>query len=289
MTPVSLYIPCYNVGGTLDKVLHGVLAQTYAPDEIIVVDDGSTDTTLFVANHFPVTIVRHQSNRGLAAARNSGIRAARNELVASLDGDVFPDKDWLRHLMECFQFDPEQRLALVGGALHEANTDTVADFYRAFSLPQHLGDQPIKNPRIVFGADTIIRKSVVEKVGWYSERFRTNYEDMDMYRRILARGYAAFYQPAAIAMHLRRDSIRSIVRTQWRWNTEAYYTPICWQNTWQAIVKHLGLFQRQVTAAVKKPYWPLLWLSIYVLLHAILCELNLLLRKKLGLKLPIAC
>jgi GT2 family glycosyltransferase len=70
---VSVYIPCYNVANYLAPVLEGALQQTLPPDEILVIDDGSKDQTCEIAARYPVTIVRHERNRGLAAARNTGI------------------------------------------------------------------------------------------------------------------------------------------------------------------------------------------------------------------------
>src|ERR1700682_2295737 len=93
---VSVYIPAYNVAKFLSRTIDGVLAQTYPADEILLIDDGSSDATVDIAGRYPsVTVVRHDSNRGLSAARNTAFRTARNELVASLDADCVPTTDWL--------------------------------------------------------------------------------------------------------------------------------------------------------------------------------------------------
>ncbi len=84
---VSLYIPCYNAERYIARAIEGALRQTNALDEILVVDDGSKDGTREIASRYPVRIISHDRNRGLAAARNTGFRNARNELVASLDAD----------------------------------------------------------------------------------------------------------------------------------------------------------------------------------------------------------
>lgn len=87
-TPVSIIIPTHNRAGFLVRAVDSVLAQTYRNFELIVVDDGSTDSTsqLLAAYGREVTVVR-QENRGPAAARNLGIRQARHPLLAFLDSD----------------------------------------------------------------------------------------------------------------------------------------------------------------------------------------------------------
>ena len=87
-TPVSVIIPTHNRAGFLAQAIDSVLAQTYANFELIVVDDGSTDETpSLLASYGRGLISLRQENRGPAAARNAGIRAARYPLLAFLDSD----------------------------------------------------------------------------------------------------------------------------------------------------------------------------------------------------------
>jgi len=85
--PVSVVVPLFNGERFLGAALQSVVDQTRPPEEIVVVDDGSTDTGPTVARSFPGVRVIRQSNAGTAAARNAGIAAARCELVAFLDQD----------------------------------------------------------------------------------------------------------------------------------------------------------------------------------------------------------
>jgi len=86
---VSVIIPCYNHGHYLPCAVNSVLAQTFTDWEAIIVDDGSTDNTREVAAQFTDPRIRYiyQENRGLAAARNTGIRAAQGKYLAFLDAD----------------------------------------------------------------------------------------------------------------------------------------------------------------------------------------------------------
>ena len=85
---VSVTIPSYNAATTLAETLDSVLAQTYQPIEIIVVNDGSTDTTQEVLSRYRECVrVVHKTNGGLASARNAGFLAAQGKYIAVLDSD----------------------------------------------------------------------------------------------------------------------------------------------------------------------------------------------------------
>lgn len=91
---VSVIIPTYNRANLVGKAIKSVLSQTYQDFEIIVIDDGSTDNTEETVksfNNFKIRYICHSDNRGISAARNTGIRASRGEYIALLDSD----DEWL--------------------------------------------------------------------------------------------------------------------------------------------------------------------------------------------------
>lgn len=87
---VSVIIPCYNYGKYLGKAIESVLSQSYTHFEIIVVDDGSTDDTREVAQNYDLVKYIYQSNQGVSAARNNGIKNSTGKFLVFLDAD-----DWL--------------------------------------------------------------------------------------------------------------------------------------------------------------------------------------------------
>jgi len=94
---ISVVIPSYNRAHTLQQALQSVFAQSSAVDEVILVDDGSTDdSAMMVARQFPQVSVIRQPNGGVSAARNRGIEAAQHEWIALLDSDDC----WLPHKVE---------------------------------------------------------------------------------------------------------------------------------------------------------------------------------------------
>jgi len=215
---VTAYVPCYNAAESLEASLEGLLAQTYAISEILVVDDGSTDRTAQVARRFPVRVIRHDRNRGLAAARNTAIRESRYSFIASVDADVVPTPSWLEELMSAMT---ESHVAGAGGKCYEHFQESAADRWRAMHLIQDLGAENLEiTPSMnsgLSGFAAVFRKSALERVGGYNEQYLTNFEDWDISVRLRAAGYTLMYHTAALAVHMRRDTAMSVVRTAWRW------------------------------------------------------------------------
>jgi len=103
---VSVIIPTYNRAHLVGRAIKSVLNQTYQDFELIIVDDGSTDNTEKVIKRFDdkrIRYIKHEKNKGGAAARNTGIKAARGEYIAFLDSDDewLPEK--LKRQMEVFK------------------------------------------------------------------------------------------------------------------------------------------------------------------------------------------
>ena len=234
---LTVYIPCYNAARFIEASIQALLAQTRPPDEVLVIDDGSSDNSVKLASCFPVRVIRHEKNKGLAAARNTAFVCATHPFVGAIDADVLPDPTWLEYLVEHF-VDP--RVAGVGGRLIEAHRSTPADAWRAEQMPQDLGLEriDIEQPshRRLGGFGTICRKEVVLSVGGYDEKYRTNYEDVDLCARLLAAGHKLVFEPRSIAYHQRRDSIRSVIRTSWHWDFYFHYFQGGYNRIWLKVL-----------------------------------------------------
>ena len=117
---VSVIIPAYNCAAYIQAAVDSALAQSRVPDEIIVVDDGSTDGTDRVLAQYeaPVRVIR-QANAGVSAARNTGLRAAQSDLITFLDGDDTFTQDSIARRVEIFQASPE--VGVIYGDMHVIN------------------------------------------------------------------------------------------------------------------------------------------------------------------------
>ncbi len=271
---ISLYFPCYNAEATIGDCLEGALKQTYPIDEILVVDDGSTDGSIEIASQYPVKIVRHEVNKGLAAARNTAIRSARGDFIAALDSDCVPEPNWLEVLMANFT---SEDIIGVGGKLIEAHTRTVADLWRSIHLHQHWGDEKIVNPQFLFGANTVYRKDAMLSVGLYDEAYRTNYEDCDLFARLQKLDSTMVYEPFAQARHLRTDSVTSVVKTRWNWNQPLYQKNGCFDNfekLTQKIDLNMGVSEQYLEGDIAQRKFQLLYPDLLMAAYHALLDLK---------------
>ena len=143
MEKVSLYVPCYNGEDTIRECLESILYQSYKIDEILLINDASLDKTVEIAAQFPIRIITHEKNKGLAACRNAALKEAKNDFIVSLDADCVADREWLKELMGCFRDDS---IAGAGGMLREKYAFKTADKWRAIHMAQHWGNGLLENP-----------------------------------------------------------------------------------------------------------------------------------------------
>jgi O-antigen biosynthesis protein len=213
MPDILLRTPCFNGARYLPRALPALHRLNRATStRIVLIDDGSTDDSAVMARDAGIEVRAQPENLGLAAARNRGSAAVDGAFVASLDADVAPSETWLDVLHAHLTSDPT--LGGVGGELIESVTTGSVNAYRARHGAQRWGAAPMRNPPHLYGANTLFRTTVLREVGGYDERYRTNFEDVDLCHRLRARGVQLAYDPAATCFHLREDDFESLVRQQ---------------------------------------------------------------------------
>jgi glycosyltransferase involved in cell wall biosynthesis len=186
---VSVVIPAFNAERFLGEAIESVRAQTYAPLETIVVDDGSTDGTAVVASAFSEVTVIEQANAGPSAARNRGFAASRGEFIAFQDADDLMTADKLevqagllidRAEVGCVL--AEQELLVEPGTempfwIEGSKVQTVMP-----PRPPELEGEPLVHPMSL-----VVRREVFELVGGFDESMRTA-EDLDWMLRASEEG-----------------------------------------------------------------------------------------------------
>lgn len=127
---ISVIIPTYNSEKYLPEAIESVLAQTYEPLEIIVIDDGSTDNTSEAIKRFGSSIQYHcQVNSGSAAARNLGIELAKGDFFAFLDADDLWVEDKMTRQIKAFENNPE--LDIVFGLVQQFHSPDLEESMKA--------------------------------------------------------------------------------------------------------------------------------------------------------------
>jgi cellulose synthase/poly-beta-1,6-N-acetylglucosamine synthase-like glycosyltransferase len=275
MNKITLYIPCYNVARFLDRTIPAVMNQSYPIEEVLIIDDGSTDDTLKVArrlaieSRYPIRVIALGANQGLAHARNVGFTEAQTEFVASLDADCIPEPDWLEKLMNHFS---DQMTAGACGKLIETALYCAADQWRATHMYQHWGNKRILNPRFLFGHSNIYRKSAVIKAGLYDERNKTNAEDIQISLALKNLGYHLVYDPSAITRHLKTDTLSSVLNAEFRYGLAK--SKKGWIDASRRIIWHLANFMIHFKNDIAARRLAIIHISLIYPFWMIFCELK---------------
>jgi glycosyltransferase involved in cell wall biosynthesis len=212
-TPLcSLIIRAYNEEAHIGRLLSGVMQQTVADVEIILVDSGSTDATVAIARQYPVEVVALRPEEfSFGRALNLGCRAARGEFLVFASAHVYPIyQDWLERLLAPFA-EPDVVLSYgrQRGAPHSKYSErqVFETWYPARSEIRQR--HPFAN-----NANCAIRRWAWQALP-YDEAL-TGLEDVDWAKRAIAEGGALAYVAEAEVVHVHDESAAQIYRRYWR-------------------------------------------------------------------------
>ena len=206
----AVVIPNYNGARWLPGVLESVAAQTVAPAEVLVVDDGSTDGSAAVAEGFAgVRVLRLERNGGFARAANTGVAAVVAEAVALVNTDVVLAPDWLERALGALDADG----AAVATKLLDLADPTVlysaGDVLRRDGVCEQRGrferdEGRYDAPGEVFSAcagAALYRRAAVQAAGGFDERLGMYLEDVELGLRLRLAGWGCAWEPRAVARH----------------------------------------------------------------------------------------
>ena len=234
---MSIILCSLNGAAGVDRCLRALGQQTIRDRlQVIVVDDGSADDTSAVAAKHGVTVIRHEVNRGISAARNSGLTAAQGRVVAFVDDDCEPEPGWAAHLLATYGDNvigaggpilPTCPPGYLAGYLGRHNplqpqeknlakSDRIAyRFYlylrRQWARPQPGGRRDVYS---LVGANMSFLRAAVTGIGGFDERFRFGAEEVDLCRRLVQaypQGRLAYIPEARVRHHFEpalRDTLR---------------------------------------------------------------------------------
>ena len=209
---VSVIVCSYNGGPTLASCLDSLGKLNYPKYEVILVDDGSTDDTSYIAAQFPWVRYIHQSNQGLSHARNTGAAAAKGEVFAYTDSDCMVDPDWLYYLIGTLV---SGDYAGVGGpnVTPPAKSWIQACVAAAPGGPSHVLLTDVVAEHIP-GCNMAFYRWAFEGVGGFDTEYRKAGDDVDFCWRIQQAGWVVAFSPTAIVWHYRRFTLRAFLRQQ---------------------------------------------------------------------------
>ena len=166
---ISVVVPVYNGGKTIRATIEQLLTQSIKPDEIIVVDDGSTDDTPDILKSFGNQIkVLSKTKGGPASARNAGIRASSSALIAFTDSDCFPAQDWLEQIVKGFH---SLSVVGVGGIVCGVSDGLIAEYVdlHGWMNPHCAGG----NVLYLVTANACVRSDALNRANLFDERPRS--------------------------------------------------------------------------------------------------------------------
>lgn len=223
MEKVSIIIPTYNRANLLAAAARSVLQQTYSDFELLIIDDGSTDNTHAVAESLDDERIRYlkiPENKGVAAARNEGLRQAKYDYIAFQDSDDFWMPGKLEKQMALLTEMPEAGLLYCPYLCQKADGSTILVPGSNIPLPEKQGQiYPYMLQRNTIGTPTVLlRKKCLENTGLFNESL-TCLEDWEFFLRI-ARDYEiAFQEEAMVRVNLSKDGVSH--------NISGYYKARC--------------------------------------------------------------
>jgi len=193
---VSVIIPAYNAATYLPHAMESVMRQTFADWEIVLVDDGSTDHTAAVCQEYQSKLQRlqyiHQPNRGISAARNTALQAARGEFIALLDADDVWLPQRLERGVKVLDSEPETGLVHARVARIDGNGVVLGQLKVE---PKHLSGRIARNIYTrrahIICPTAMFRRTCLETIGLFDEALRTT-EDRDLWFRIARRWRVAY-------------------------------------------------------------------------------------------------
>jgi GT2 family glycosyltransferase len=178
--------------------------------EMVVVDDGSSDSTAEVVSHYPDVRLLSQPPRGPAAARNLGVHAARARVVLFTDADCAPRADWARTLLEALE---TTGAAGAKGTYSTAQRSLVARFVQVEYETKYLRMRRRDSIDFVDTYSAAYRREVLLEVGGFDERLpSTSLADQELSFRIAGRGHRLTFVPEAVVDHLHASTLRAYAR-----------------------------------------------------------------------------
>jgi GT2 family glycosyltransferase len=266
MPRVSVVVPNWNKSALLKKVLSDLVMQDLQPEEVIVVDNGSTDNSVEIALAAGARVLQLTSNQGFCHAVNRGLQACHSEWIAILNNDVQLASNWLSRLVEAATaagawFASGKLLDAGDKSRLDGTYDAICRGACAWRCGHGRLDAPIWNQQRVIQfaplTASLFRSDLFERIGLLDEDFESYLEDIDFGLRCSIQHVYGIYVPEAMAYHhgsatlgkWHPDTVRKIARNQLllvakhypaKWIARSGWAVVAAQSLWGLIALRHG-------------------------------------------------
>ena len=244
---VSIIVASYNSQQTIEECLKSILSQDYPADffEVIVMDGASRDSTVKIAQQYPVKVVSIRLNA--PAAYNYALKIAAYPVLGFVDADAKVEQLWLRKLAPHLE---EPNVAGVSGSIETWNIDNLWAKSIGYEIKNRY-ERIEKYTGRIATMNLLLKKAVIEDVGGWDENLPSQY-DTDLGFRLSAKGYRIAYEPSAVCYHYNRPTIRAYYKQQFQYG----------KNTLKLYFKHAQLAQGDEITDFGMNIQPILLLTI---------------------------
>jgi len=199
---ISVVIPTYNRYELLKRAIASLYEQTTPPQEIIVVDDGSTDNTKAIVKDFPEIIYIYQENRGVSVARNAGIQKAKNEWIAFLDSDDEWHSKKLQKQIDFHRKNPDILMSYTDEVwIRNGQKVKIPKKYRKIGEDAFVENLSYCN---IAPSSVMLHKKLLDRVGLFDEDLEVC-EDYDLWLRIASKEKIALIDEKLINKYAGHD------------------------------------------------------------------------------------
>lgn len=230
---VSIIVPFFNAREVIIGCLESLLSQSYEGSvEIILVDDNSNDGSLEKVQGYldgknirmnppgikSVRVIPRFAKKGVAAARNAGIKEAKGEVLAFTDADCVADKNWIKDLVKGYL---DNTIGAVAGGIKGYKPANIAEKFSTIFTLKSLPDPGVfEKFTLLRGgfatANFCVHHSVIDKIGILDENIKYGSDDYDLCARIYKSGYKINYVPDALVCHRHRSNLKAIWKQAFR-------------------------------------------------------------------------
>ena len=242
---ISVIVITFNEEKNIRDCLDSLMALDYPEDkyEVLVVDASEDETPQIVREYRKIRLIK--SAKGFSQQRNVALQAASFDILAFTDADCIIPPEWLKVINRAFK---DEKVAAIGGnAFPPPRTSRFGRWTTCVGHPAggSMGfDANVKRTEqgvaFVPGCNSVFRKKALLEVGGFDPRFQDGGEDVDVSRRLRARGFFLDYIPRLTVYHKTRDSLRRYLK----WNVHV------------GITKY-NLYQPSLGKIIFQPFFPL--------------------------------